>query len=360
MPIPLLLHGKHPDPVAYEPFGGWIVPWRFGAVENEYRVLRAGVGLVDYSIQAVLECRGDDRVDFLHRLLTNDIARLAPGTGCQAALLTPTAKLIAEVVVLADPEAHWLLCDLQRADALAQALERYRFAEGVTLINHERRWGVLALQGPGVAALAEAVGLPRLLADSGDHALARWDGVPVRLVRHSLTGDDGLLSLVPAEDMERLWHWLQARGSALGARPAGWEALNIARIEAGLPWTGPDLDEATLLPETGLEAVLASGTKGCYPGQEIVARMQTYGTPSKRLMGLLVDGAQVPEPSARIVHGSAEAGWITSACRSPALGRPIALGYVRRGADAPGTLVDILQGADRMRATVAARPLFRR
>ena len=106
--------------------------------------------------------------------------------------------------------------------------------------------------------------------------------------------------------------------------------------------------------------VLASGTKGCYPGQEIVARMQTYGAPSKRLIGLLVEGTELPGPGDRIMHGAADAGWITSACRSPALGRPIALGYVKRGWYEPGTQLELLSGGMRIPVTVAERPLVPR
>jgi glycine cleavage system aminomethyltransferase T len=140
MTITLLLHGKHAGPVVrYEPFGPWLVPWRFQSVEEEYGALRKGVGLIDYSTQALIECQGADRTDFLQRLLTNDLARLAPGAGCRAALLTPSAKLIAEFLVLADPGALWLLCDLPCADAAAHTLEQYHFSEAVTVIHHERR-----------------------------------------------------------------------------------------------------------------------------------------------------------------------------------------------------------------------------
>jgi len=110
MVMPLLLHGRHAGPhVLYQPFGPWIVPWRFGSLEEEYLALRTGVGLIDDSTQALLEVQGADRTSFLHNLLTNDIKRLTPGTGCRSALLTPNAKLIAEFLVLVDLSSIWLL-----------------------------------------------------------------------------------------------------------------------------------------------------------------------------------------------------------------------------------------------------------
>ena len=359
MTITLLLHGKHAGPaVRYEPLGPWLVPWRFDDVDEEYAALRSGVGLIDYSTQALIECQGADRTEFLQRLLTNDLARLAPGAGCRAALLTPSAKLIADLLVLADPDALWLVCDLRCAGAAAQALDKYLFSESVTVTRHERQKAVLALQGPRAMDLLSrvsdaSVALPR----PGDHALVQIRGVPFRVIHHSLTGGPGVLCVADADQAEAAWELLKREGAPHGLRLVGWEALNAARIEAGLAWFGIDMDDTTLLPETGLEAVAVSDTKGCYVGQEIVARMQTYGSPSKKLMALLIEGGEVAEAQDRIVRNGEEVGWVTSACRSPALQRPIAMGYVKRGAYEPGTAVDILRGKARLKATVAARPL---
>jgi len=226
MPIPLLLHGTHgPPTVTYQPLGPWIVPWRFGSTDAEYETLRTGAGLIDYSTQAGLECRGAERVVFLQRLLTNDLARLTPGAGCQAALLTPSAKLVAELLVLADAEAVRLLCDLPRAGVVHETLTRYLFAEQVTLLNHERREAVLALQGPrtlellaAVSGTAHAITLP----NAGDHQVVQWEDLPIRLVRHSVAGTGvGVLALVDAAQAEAVWGLLQHRGHPFGLRPVG-------------------------------------------------------------------------------------------------------------------------------------------
>lgn len=359
MPIPLLLHGRHAGPtVVYQPFGPWIVPWRFQQSDAEYQALRQGAGLTDYSTQALLEIRGLDRADFLHRVLSQDVRNLAPGSGCSAALLTSSAKLIAELVVLADAEALWLLCDLPRAELVARTLEGYHFSEDVRITNRERRFGVLALHGPRLfELLAHVTGTRVSLPNPGDHALASLGGIPIRLVRYTLTGGPGALILAEADRLPEAWELLQRRGAPHGLQLAGWEALNTARIEAGIPWFGLDMDESTLLPETGLEAVAASETKGCYVGQEIIARLRTYGSLSKRLMGLLVEGRTVPEPGDVILYQGAPAGTLTSAAWSPALGRPIGMGYVRREAYEAGTPVEIVSADTRLKAGVAARPL---
>ena len=360
MAVPLLLHARHRDErVLYQPFGPWVVPWRFDSFEAEYHALRRGVGLIDYSTQALLQVQGADRASFLHSLLTNDIKRLTPGSGCPAALLNVNAKLIAELFVLMEPDALWLLCDATRAADVASTLDRHLFTEAVTLTNHERRQAVLALQGPrtmdALAQLTEAkVALPRI----GDHCATVIEDIPLRLARYSLTGDAGVLCLVDAEHAKSAWDLLQRHGAASGLRPVGWEALNTARIEAGIPWFCVDMNEDNLLPETGLEASAVSDAKGCYLGQEIIARLATYGSVSRRLVGLLIDGGQVPEAGDQIVQNDEPVGSVTSACYSPTLQRPIAMGYVKRGAYEPQTAVEILRGKARLAATVVGRPLI--
>jgi folate-binding protein YgfZ len=330
------------------------VPWRFSSLEAEYRALREGVGLLDYSTQALIEVRGKDRVGFLQALLTNDIARLTPGHGCRAALLDPSARLIAECLVLADPDALWLLCALDQAGGLLQALERSHFSEEVVLTTHERRWAALALQGPRTFEwLRAGLGHAPELREVGDHV--RVPPLPWWLIRLDLAAPPGCLILLPVESATAVWQdWVQT-GAAHGLRPVGWEALNVARIEAGIPWFGWDMTATSLLPETGLDTTLCSETKGCYVGQEIIARMRTYGSPSKRLMGLRIEGERIPPAGTRLQRDGSDVGWITSSCRSLALEQPIALAYLKRGSYDPGIRVEVILLDAVVQATVVDR-----
>ena len=359
MPITLMLHGKHQlpnyPPVAYEPFGPWLVPWRFGDLSAEYRAIRHGTGIVDFSTQALIECRGADRAGFLHRLLTNDIKRLSPGAGCRAALLTDTGKLIAELLILADADATWLLCDLTAADLVAQTLEKYHITEDLTITNLERAQALLALEGPdSLARIRRMTGSPALLPEPFTHTPAFLGDVSFRAIRHSALSS-GVWCLVDARHAETFWRSLIASEIP----PIGWEAFNTARLEAGTPLFGIDMDGTNLLPETGVETALCSETKGCYMGQEIIARMATYGSANKKLMGLLLEGDDAPRAGDRILRkgGGDEVGWVTSGTVSQDLKRPIALGYIKRGAYEAGTQVEIVRGAARTAAVVAARPL---
>jgi len=355
MAYPLLLHSKHRDaPVTYEPFGEWLVPWWFDSPDAEYRTLRTGVGLIDYSTQALIEVRGKDRAGFLHNLLSQDIKRLIAGHGCRAALLTAGAKLLAELLVFADADVLWLLCDANRAPVVLQTLERYRFSEEVSLTNHERRQAVLALQGPrAFDVLSPLADVRDALRAPGDHLMGSLSGAQLRIIRHTLTGEAGALCLCPAEQAGRVWTQLARQA---GIALVGWDALNTARIEAGIPWYGIDMDDTALLPETGLEGQLASDAKGCYVGQEIVARMQTYGSASRKLVGLLFDGDQVPGPGDALERDGDVVGKVTSACFSPARKRPVGLGWVKRGSYEPGTQLELLRSGERLPVTVVQRP----
>lgn len=352
MPITLMLHGKHQAPnrpqVHYEPFGPWLVPWQFGDAAAEYETLQRRTGLLDYSTQALIECRGADRISFLHRLLTNDIKQLAPGTGCRAALLTETGKFVAELVVLAGTDATWLLCDLSVADQIVQTLEKYHITEDLTFTNTERAKTLLSLEGPeSLALIRRLANSPALLSGPLTHATASISNIPVHLIRYSML-QSGIWCLVEAPSAEPLWRSLISSG----APPVGWDAFNTARIEAGVPLFSIDMDHTNLLPETGLESALCSETKGCYMGQEIIARMATYGSANKKLMGLLIDGDAVPQAKDRIMRNDEEAGWITSGAMSRALGRPIGMGYVKRGAYEDGTTVRMARGDRALPATV--------
>ncbi len=346
MPITLLLHGHHVPPqagaagqagptVLYQPFGPWLVPWRFGSTEAEYQALRTGAGLIDYSTQAVIEVTGADRVSFLHNLLSQDLKQLTPGQARPAALLTPNGKLIATLLVFARPESFWLLCDVTHAQTLTQTLDRYLFSEAVTLTNHERAKAVFACEGSEIP-----------------ERLTRWKDTQLHLIHHSLIGGRGMWLMVDADHAQRFWTHGVQRGTSLGFTPVGWEALNIARIEAGIPWFGIDFDESNLLPETGLETMLASDSKGCYVGQEIVARLQTYGSANKKLMGLRIESEEVPAVDDVVMRNGEEVGRVTSACYSLERKHPMAIAMIKRGSYDAGTPVELTHGSERLAAVV--------
>lgn len=289
---------------------------------DEYEAVRKRAGLIDASFLGVVRVSGADRVAFLHNLLTQDIKGLAEGSAAQAALVTPVGKLVSDMVVWAEANVHWLIVPRSRVEAVITGLAHYLITEDVTLEDQTATQPLVALQGPASQGIMK--------------------GVAARALAHSITGSPGLLIMAP-----------DAMPDATRVGPA---TLNVLRIEAGIPWYGIDMDESNLLPETGLQARAVSETKGCYVGQEVIARMTTYGSASRKLMGLVCEGPRMPEPGDAIMREAAEVGAVTSACFSPALKQPIALGYVKRPHYEADTPVTVQRGADSLPATLVTLP----
>ena len=323
-------------------------------VQQDYAALRQGAGLLDDATHGLLEIRGADRAAFLHNLLTQEIKRLRPGAGAEAALVTAAAKVLALMTVLANADSHWLLLDRRRAGLVRATLERYHITEDVSLHDRTADWSLIAVQGPAsLTALPALFTEPITARQPGDHQLLTLEGIPVRLILQRWTAAPGACLAVPAQHAPACWDRLKARGLA----PVGWEALNTCRIEDGLPWDVNDVDETRLLPETGLEARMASETKGCYVGQEVIARMQTYGSASRKLIGMVVESRTVPQPRDAVMADAETIGEVTSACVSPALRRPIALGYLKRPYyQELGRRVEIITQGARQPAALAALP----
>lgn len=305
------------------------------SILEEYRAVRQQAGLIEGPLWGAVEVRGADRAGFLHNLLTQDVTSLAPGAAAEGALVTPTAKLLANLVVLADAEAHWLIAPRDRVDTVLKTLDHYLITEDAALADRRESHAVLALQGPRTPEILKAL-------RSG-----------VRQAAYNCTGEPGALLVVPVEQVSAV----RMHCCGHGAVPVGWEALNVLRLEAGIPWFGVDMDESNLLPETGLESRAVSYTKGCYVGQEVIARLSTYGSTSRKLMGLVCEGRDVPGAHDPIEKNGERVGAITSACWSPALQAPIALGYVKRPFYEAGSAVTVMREGGTLTAKLSTLPI---
>jgi folate-binding protein YgfZ len=300
--------------------------------------VRASVGVFVAPVREAVRMTGKDRARFLQGMLSNDVAALRPGGGCHAAWLTNRGKVLADLGVACDEEALWLLCPPGRGEAVRAGLDHYVIADDVTLAAPEGA-RLVAVAGPGARA---ALGAPAL----GPFGLARARVGATEMPAFGWreAGEEGFLLLCREEPA--------AVAAALGAEPIGAEAFEVLRIEAGVPRCGVDFGEETLLLEAGLGDVV-SFTKGCYVGQETVARQHARGHLNRDLRGLRIEGEVVPPPGTAVAAaGKADAGVATSACRSPSFG-VIALASMHRSAWAPGTAVELAGG---LRGRVVALP----
>jgi folate-binding protein YgfZ len=225
--------------------------------------------------------------------------------------------------------------------------------------NCAESWGLLLISGPKTSHVVQsAFGVDVADLKPVNFVTAQIGGITALVLRTEETGEVDIELLLPAACLSTAWNSAMEAGAKFGIKPVGSQAREALRLEAGLPQAGPDLNEDIVPPEANLEGKAFSLTKGCYPGQEVVARMDTYGSVRRHLVGLVMKNSTVPTRGAKLFAGDREVGWISSAVRSPHLGQVIALGFPLRDFSKPGTALSVeIEGA-RHAATVQALPFY--
>jgi folate-binding protein YgfZ len=347
-----------------------LVPASFGSVEVEYAALRRGCALIDGCSRGVIRVRGKDRLEVLQRMLTQDLRGLEPGGVRRGFWLNRKGRIDADLVVAAFDD-HWLLeCDALDAAQAAASLSSFVFSEEVELL-HDAGVRRLSLAGPTTFDALASVGTDVGTLAQGDRRSAHlvvagmaceawrldWFGVPtVHLACAAGRVGDLWQSLVAQVDL--------AQGRRR-VRPCGWFAQNIARVEAGEPWFHVDFGRESLPHETGVLRDRVSFTKGCYLGQEIVARMESLGKPKQIVAALRIVGDALPTAGEQVFAlteggGLAEqVGAVTSSTLSPMLGAiSIALATVRTAHAAPGSVLAVNAEGMTVRAVVQSSLRF--
>jgi folate-binding protein YgfZ len=305
----------------------------YGDPAGEYEAAQEGAALFDLALRGVLEASGPQRQKFLQGMLSQDVTGRQPGEGCLAALMSVKGGIQALLRVLVEKDVVLLETDLDRIGALLRTLEHHRVAAPVRFAV--RPTVVLALVGPAASQVLGAAGVDSPPGALEAHRVVEVVGRPLRLVRAGDLPGAGFVLHVPPEGGADVWGALLRAG----ARPAGHDALDALRVEALRPWYGSDVTEENLLHETGLVDERHSPAKGCYVGQEVVARLQARGgNVNKALRALRLSA---PATAGAAVHAEGrEVGRVTTAAVSPRRG-PIALAYVHRGHFAPGVAVEV-------------------
>jgi len=337
-----------------------------------YRATRRGAAFIDLSERGRLVLTGADRASYLQGLLTNDVAALPPGEGCYSAYLTPQGRMTADMAVVNLGDELLLDVDAGVTAMLLERLREFVFTEDVTVEDRTAAWAALAVHGPEAARIvADLIRPVEDGAPLGADALGRlpeyhqrrgrFGDAPVAVVRSDEIGEVGFVLYADAAAARPL------AGALAGAGAAELDAETFAllRLEAGRPAFPADMDESTIPLEAGIESRAISETKGCYVGQEVIVRIlhRGQGRVARRLVGLLLDRDDAPPDAGAALlapdRPDAEAvGAVTTARQSPALGRPIALGYVKRELAAAGTRLVATDGDRRLPAVVAERPFL--
>lgn len=297
--------------------------------------------------RGVITVRGDDRQRWLDGMLTCNVKKLAPGGGAHGLLLTPQGRIVGEMHVLNRGDAIWLETESAAIAGVIARLEKFVIADDVTLRDESASWARIAVEGDGAVDLITGLGAQ---APANDHAAndAQIAGAACVLARFGFTHGEALQLFAPPADVAAVVAALIGAGAAL-ASDADFE---LARIEAGTPWLARELDESVLPAEVRLDGLAVAVDKGCYTGQEVVARMRSRGRLSHLLVGLRLTTRALPAPRSALTNDRGEVGSVTSAAHSPRFGA-IALGFVQAPLAEPGTKLALASGGE---AEVVALP----
>jgi folate-binding protein YgfZ len=336
------------------PWFGCVLPDRFdGDWLSEYRAARESVALIDKSYRAYLRFSGPDRVRFLNAVFTNNIKDLTTGRGVASLFLNPQGRIQAEVETYAAETSLFCVSFAMIRETLVPALDRYIIMDDVTLADETESFGTLALEGPRASELVKTLACLDL-ADLGELEFREVSlaGISCGLTKRSPGGIACAELLAARADLSQLWSVLHAQVGAAGGQAMGYQALNVLRLEQGVPWFGYDFGEKQIPHEAGLQDSHISYTKGCYTGQEIVERVRSRGQVNRVRALVKLDGKEVPARGASLLADGKEAGFVTRAGFSPELQAPIGMVYVRRENSTVGTELR----ADSAKATIITPP----
>ncbi len=314
------------------------IPAHYGDVDAEYRAVCESAGLIDRSLRGKVRATGKDRSRFLHGMVTNTIAGLTEGAGNYSAVTNAQGYMLLDVWVHHLGDFLWLETEAGGSQKLCETLNRFLIADDVTLTEETNQWAII-----GVHGLAAQTVVRKAIGDIGsewieNHTVIRSLGdVPVFVTARSFAGFSGVDLRIAASDAEPLWHILLKAGGV----PVGWQAAEILRIESGIPRCGIDMDETVSPLEVGLSHAV-DFNKGCYIGQEAIAKMHFRGKPRRYLVALHITGNTPPAVGSDVRVGDQKVGRITSSAFSPRLSRPVVLAQVRRGFETSGQEVLVM------------------
>ena len=304
---------------------------------TQYSALTGGVGFAALPGRTILSLAGNDRVSFLNAFCTNNIKALTPGRGCEAFITSPQGKTLGHVFVFCEPDQLMLDTSPGQAAPLIEHLSKYIISEDVEFVDHLGKLFDVLVTGPDAAQLLAQVGGANPPTALFDHATTKIADVPVTIRRVEYAGPHSYFVQVPVDHLSAATRALVAAGGM----ECDAAAIESARLEAGFPLFGLDISPENLPQEIGRDAQAISFTKGCYLGQETVARLDALGHVNRLLVGLKFSGDTVPTASTPLLatrqEGGQEVGHVNSAAWSPALAAPLAFALLRRQHARPGT-----------------------
>jgi folate-binding protein YgfZ len=302
---------------------------------------------------------GADRVRFLHGQVTNDVKKLRAGEGCYAAITTAKGKMEGDLNIFNLQDELLLDFEPDLMEKISARLEKFIVADDVQIVDAAPHYGLLSVQGPKAEEIVRSLKLFSEIPVKQFNSVKISDATlgEIYLVNNPRPGTGGFDLFVPNNSLGAVADKLIASAKQIGGRACGWTAFETARIEAGVPRFGADMDETNIPLECGIESRAIAYNKGCYIGQEVINRIHSVGHVTRELRGLLLadDLKTLPARGEKLFFNGKETGHVTSAVKSPALNANIALGYVRREANQIGSELT-LQGMGESPAIIVELP----
>lgn len=324
----------------FEDYFGREVPSHYGNTEQEYSHLRNDVALRDVSFFAKVKITGKDAQSFLHRMVSNDIKSLTPGKGTYALFLDIKGHIQGDFKIYAFADHLLMVLQHYVCERVVKGLDRYIISEQITFTDVTNELAMFQILGPKAEEFltSKGIDLPLHIYEvQATHAM----NADIHVIRLGA----GFALLARAGEAEGILN-------GLDVAPVGMRAFEIYRIEQGLSLLGKDVEEANFPQEGRMEAAL-NFQKGCYLGQEVMARIDAQGHVNRFLMGIISDTPL--QPGEKLFNGEKEIGKITSTAHSPLFQKTVALGYVRRELAAEGQAIQA--GEDRTTVIVKALPM---
>jgi glycine cleavage system T protein len=345
----------------FDNYFGWELPKDYGNAETEYDAARSAVALMDRSYIGKLSASGKDRIDLLQRLSTNDLRTLENCGGTTTVLTSEKGRIIDYVTVYAQSDYMLMLVSPQNREKVRQWIDKYTIMDDVHLTDVTEQLGMLSIFGPKASAFVQEVCSQNV----NQLAMHHWVNVrimdaDVLVARTMPIGGEGFNLIVGIEHLTALWEFLLQKGRSLGVTPLGQDAYEILRIEEGIPMYDKELSEKVNPLEAGLESAV-SFTKGCYIGQEVIARLDSYHKLQRHLIGFVLENPlneTVTAENALVKVNGDDVGWLTSVGYSLRLNKTIALGYLKLNYTKPETLVQVIAGEKEFVGKVKSLPFF--
>ncbi|MSP78445.1 MAG: aminomethyl transferase family protein [Dehalococcoidia bacterium] len=317
------------------------VPLRWSKLEEEYWASRDAAAIWDRSYLGRLRSTGTDVLDLLNRLSTNKVDSLQVGAGAQTVLTTNKGRIIDELTVVRTPDYVLLLTSEGTQGQVAAWLDTYTITEDATFTDVSEQTVQFTVAGPKAQQLlGAAFGQAAHALEGVSVAVVRGVEGDVLVARTDALGQPTFEVLVPADSANSVWERLVAVGKPLGALPAGEEALEVVRVALGVPRYGYELTTLRNPLESGIADAI-SWNKGCYIGQEVIARLRTYHKVQRYLVHLHLDAEEVPPTGTKVLVDGKDAGSITSAVRVPGQAGVAALSQLRTAFVRQGTVVHV-------------------